>query len=557
MWPSGSVAEHNLLKFMMDSASVPSRSHGRPHCIARRLASTVLLVAAVGDGSVGGVCRADVRPAAVFGPHMVLQRDVPLPVWGSAAPGEQVVVTFGTATGSATADADGAWRVTLPSQQADTAPRRLVIRGDDEVVYDDVLVGEVWLCAGQSNMLLPLSKCDDAKRELAAAREPRMRLLHMQTVATGDRKAYTVDQVAKLVPAGFCRGEWQGCTPDSARSCSAVGYFMGRRIVDTIGVPVGIICVAVGGSPTEAWVRRGALAADPALAAIGRGDWTRNPVLAGWCVSRAAENLARARRAGEALPGDDLGPNHPFKPGFLWESGIAPLVPFAIRGVAWYQGESNADSPARVAQHARLLPALVHDWRRQWGRDDMPFAFVQLPGMNRPDWPAFRETQRLSLAELPHTGMVVTIDLGRRDDVHPGDKRPVGERLAGWALAEVYGRRTVVACGPLPATAEFQGDMVMIRFDHAAGGLRTRDAKPPRHFEAAAADGVFHPADARIDGDGVVVTAPAAARPPHEVRYAWTPFPEPPVNLVNAAGLPASPFRLQRDVPPAHAAVAP
>ena len=514
--------------------------------LGRRLVAGIILA----GGTWHGPCRAEVRPAACFGPHMVLQRESPLPVWGTAAAGERVVVTFAAAREETVADGRGSWRVTLPAQRASATPRPLVIEGGNRVVCDDVLVGDVWLCAGQSNMLLPLAKCVDAKRGIAAAGEPRLRLLHMQTAATGDRPAYTAAQVQRLVPAGFCAGAWQRCTPETARGFSAVGYWMGRRLVAALDVPVGIVCVAVGGSPTEAWVRREALAADPTLAPLVEGDWTRNPTLAGWCVDRAAENLARARRAGEPVPGDDLGPNHPFKPGFLWEAGIAPLVPLAIRGVAWYQGESNADSPARVAQHARLFPALVRDWRRQWGRDDLPFVFVQLPGMNRPDWPAFRETQRRALADLPHAGMAVTIDLGRKDDVHPGDKRPVGERLADWALAHVHGRKDVVASGPLPARVEFRDDAVEIRFDHASGGLRARDGQPPRHFELAAADGVFRAATARIDGDGVVVESPAPAQPPRHVRYAWAPFPEPPVNLVNAAGLPATPFHLQRDVPP-------
>jgi sialate O-acetylesterase len=524
--------------------------HTRMNCLGRRLLPVVLLAVAESYELARGVCRAEVRPAACFGSHMVLQRECPLPVWGAAAAGERVVVTFGAATGTATADAAGAWRVTLPAQAASVTPRRLLIRGGNEVVCDDVLVGDVWLCAGQSNMLLPLAKCDDAKRVIAAAAEPRLRLLQLQTIATGDRPAYTTAQVKRLVPAGFCTGTWQPCTPETARGFSAVGYLMGRRLATVLHVPVGVVCVAVGGSPTEAWIRREALAADPAVAPLVHGDWIRNPALAGWCVDRATANLARARRAGEPVPGDALGPNHPFKPGFLWEAGIAPLVPLAIRGVAWYQGESNADSPARVAQHARLFPALVRDWRRQWGRDDLPFVFVQLPGMNRPDWPAFRETQRRALAELPHAGMVVTIDLGQKNEVHPGDKQPVGERIAGWALAEVHGRKDVDAIGPLPTKTEFEDATVVIRFDHAAAGLRTRDGEPPRHFAVAGEDGAFHPATARIDGACVVVVPPAATRPPRYVRYAWAPFPEPAVNLVNAVGLPVSPFQLARDAPP-------
>lgn len=496
-------------------------------------------------------CRADVRPAACFGDHMVLQREMPVPVWGTAAPGETVTVVFGSARGQATADPRGKWRVTLPPLEACSESGRLVVRGRNEVTITDVLVGEVWLCAGQSNMLLPLARAQAAAGEIRAANRPLLRLHAIATAATGDRAAYTSEQIRKLSAADFCTGTWAVCTPQTARDFSAVGYFFGARLQADLDVPVGVICAAVGGSPTEAWIRPHALAADRALAPLVRGDWMRNPGLAGWCTERAGQNLARAQRAGEAIPTDGLGPNHPFKPGFLWEAGIAPLVPFAIRGIAWYQGESNADSPARVAQHARLFPALVSDWRRQWGRADLPFAFVQLPGMNRPDWPAFRETQRLALAELSPAGMAVTIDLGMKNEVHPPDKKPVGERLAGWALADVYGK-PAGASGPLPISAAFAASgAVEVRFAHAGAGLRTTDGESPRHFEVAGPDGVFQRAVVRMAGDRVIVEPVAESAAPTQVRYAWLPFPEPPVNLVNAAGLPASPFWLKRDGRPA------
>jgi sialate O-acetylesterase len=511
-----------------------------------RLAWAVVLA---GEVLHGRACRAEVRPAACFGDHMVVQQGMPVPVWGQATPGERVIVEFGAARAEAVADAGGSWRVALPAQAVSKTPRALVIQGSNRVEFADVLVGEVWLCAGQSNMLLPLAKCDNAKRELVAADRPLLRVLMMRTAATGDRPAYTPDQVRRLEPQGFCTGEWVACTPAAAGDFSGVGYFLGARLLDALDVPVGIVCVAVGGTPTEAWVRREALAADAAVRPLVRGDWTRNPDLAGWCVDRATENLARARRAGERIPGDELGPNHPFKPGFMWEAGMAPLVPLAIRGIAWYQGESNADSPARVAQHARLFPVLVRDWRRAWNRDDLPFAAVQLPGMNRPDWPAFRETQRRAIADLSHAGLVVTIDLGKKDDVHPGDKRPVGERLAAWALAEVHAQPGVMGTAPSPADAEFRGDgSIVLRFHPAAGGLRTVDGESPRHFEVAGPDRVFRAAAAaRIDGDCVVVEPATESSHPMQIRYAWLPVPEPPVNLVNAAGLPATPFLLQRD----------
>jgi len=488
--------------------------------------------------------RGDVVPAACFGSHMVLQRDLPLPVWGTAAPGERVTVSFGGGAATTVADAEGRWQVRLAPQAASDEPRALVIRGANEVRCDDVLVGEVVLCAGQSNMLLPLAQADEAALEIAAADRPRLRLLTLHAAAGGDPPAYTSEQIRDLVPARFCTGSWEVSTPQTARSFSAVGYFLGAAVGDELGVPVGVICAAVGGAPTESWIGRRALAGDRRLAPLVQGDWMHNPALAGWCVTRAGQNLARARQAGEPIPGDPLGPNHPFKPGFLHESCIAPLAPLAIRGVAWYQGESNADSPARVAQHAALLPVLVADWRRAWGRADLPFAVVQLPGMDRPDWPAFRETQRRAVADLARAALVVTIDLGRKTDVHPPDKRPVGERLARWAVAEARGRAGADASGPLPVGATLRPDGgVTIRFRPEGANLRTTDGEPPRHFEVADSDGPFVAAVARIEGTAVVVTPPAGVAP-RRVRYAWRPFPEPPVNLVDPDGIPAAPFEV-------------
>ena len=492
----------------------------------------------------GSVARADVSVAACFGTHMVLQRDAPLPVWGVAAPGEHVTVAFAGTEAAAVTDASGRWRATLPPRGASAEPGTLVIRGRNEVRFDDVLVGEVWLCAGQSNMLMPLSAVRDAEREIGAARRPRLRLLALRTAAGGDPPAYTAAQIRDLTAGRFCRGAWVACTPEAARDFSAVGLVLGATLEDAIDVPVGIVCAAVGGSPTEAWIDRAALAGDPALAPLVRDDWLHNPALAGWCAERAAANLARAGGHGDPVPGDELGPNHPFKPGFLWEACIAPLVPFAIRGVAWYQGESNADSPARVEQHARLLPALVNDWRRHWGRDDLPFAVVQLPGMSRPDWPAFRETQRRAVAGLEHAGLVVTIDLGSRTDVHPRDKRPVGERIARWALAETLGSVGAASSSPLPTTAIMRGDgTAEVRFRHAGGALATTDGGLPRHVEVAGHDGRFVPAVARIEG-GTLIVVPPRGVSVERIRHAWVPFPEPPANLVNESGLPAAPFEL-------------
>lgn len=335
----------------------------------------------------------EVIPAACFTSHMVLQQGTALPVWGMAEPGERVEVEFAGARAAATADAAGRWQVTLAPQAACREPRPLVIKGSGQsLTLEDVLVGEVWLCAGQSNMLLPLARATAAREEIAAATQPLVRLFPWRAAAGGDRGAYSPAQLAALEPGRFGAGAWQRCTPETAAGFSAVGYFFGQRLAAALDVPVGIVCVAVGGTPAEAWVSRESLAASEQTRSLVAGNWLENPALAGWCVDRARENLGPVLRAGGPLPGDPVGPNHPFKPGFLWEAGIDPLVPLAIRGVCWYQGESNADSPARVVQHEAIFPTLVADWRRAWARPELPFGVVQLPGLDRPDWPAFRDS---------------------------------------------------------------------------------------------------------------------------------------------------------------------
>ena len=489
---------------------------------------------------------AAVEPAIGFSSQMVLQQGRPLPVHGTAKPGERVQVAFAAARAEATADAAGRWQATLPPQEASHEPRTLVISGEhDRVVLEDVLVGEVWLCAGQSNMLLPLSRAADSRRQIAAADRPTLRLFTVEAAAGGDRGAYSPAQLAALEPGRFGRGSWTRCAPTTAAGFSAVGYFLGATLVETLDVPVGIICVAVGGTPAEAWVSRDALAANPPTRSLVAGDWLENPTLAGWCVERARDNLAPSLAGRTTVPSDALGPAHPFKPGFMWEAGLAPFVPLAIRGVCWYQGESNADSPARVAQHEAIFPVLVADWRRAFGRE-LPFGIVQLPGMDRPDWPAFREGQRRLAERIPGTGLVVTTDLGDRKDVHPSDKRPVGERLATWALASVYGRAGP-ATGPLPVAATRGGDgRVTVTFKTTGGGLATSDGQPPQLLEVAGPDGVFQPAAARIAGESLVVE-PAGKQPAGDIvkiRHAWRPFPDPKPNLTGLTGLPATPFEL-------------
>lgn len=485
---------------------------------------------------------AAVTLASAFGDHMVIQRDIPVPVFGVGEPGEVLAVTLGSQRRKATVGKDGRWRVAFDALRASDKPIAFKVVSSNTIELSDVLVGEVWLAAGQSNMEWPLSASDGAKVAVAAANHPGIRLLHLEGAARGGSGKYTPAQLERLTDERFFTGQWRACSPKTAAPFSAVGYYFALKLHQELGVPVGVIDVAIGGTPAEAWISREGLSSHPQLAELVKGNWLDNPHLGAWCRGRARSNLSRALAEDDTIPGDDLGPNHSFKPTFCWSSGVEPLVPTAIRGVLWYQGESNAQEAWRVQQHNQLFPLLVSDWRKRWGRSNLPVLFVQLPSMGRPHWPWFREGQRRTLAQIPNTGMAVTIDVGHPTNVHPTNKRPVGERLARWALAKTY-RQAIVASGPLMRRVRIEGAAVVVEFDHVGGGLVTTDDATPSGFEIAGEDGVFRAASAKIRGKWVTLQHPTVADP-KLVRYAWAPVPQ-RLNLVNSAGLPASPFTTQ------------
>ena len=485
---------------------------------------------------------------------MVLQREMPVPVWGTAPAGARVTVMFAGQVKTTSVDRKGEWRVILAPLAASAHGRVLSVTArdpDDELPvgrlsFTNIVVGEVWLAAGQSNMEFPLRESIHAKEALAKASHSDIRVLKRLGAARGDSSVYTAATIRQLAVDKFCSGRWRIASPGTIGDFSAVAWYFGVRLANELKVPVGLIDVSIGGTPAEAWIRRAALASDPDLQVMTHGNWLTNVALGDWCRDRAKLNLKRALTDGEAIPGDDLGPNHSFKPGFMWDAAVQPLVRFAVRGVIWYQGESNAGTPERVRQYAQLFPLLIRDWRSQWGRADLPFYFVQLPAMDRLEWPAFREVQRRVLESVPDTGMAVTIDTGNRNNVHPPLKKPVGERLALWALAGQYGRR-LECSGPLVRNIKRSGDRLIIEFTHGEG-LRTKDNSPPVGFEIAGTEGRFVKATAAIDGDSVVLHSPAV-QSPVEARYGWQPFPEPALNLINSAGFPASPFGMITSAP--------
>lgn len=485
-----------------------------------------------------GAATPELAVPALFSDHMVLQQGKRIPIWGAARPGETVLVEIGQRKARAVADDAGRWRATLRPLEAGGPYTMTVRSGSNSLAIQDVLVGEVWVCSGQSNMEWPLNLARDSEKEIAGANFPHIRL-------------FTAPKVVAAEPQKSCGGQWAVCSPEIAANFSAVGYFFGRELHHELGVPVGLIDNSWGGTPAEAWTTRETLDADPDF----------QPILARWeeILAKYPEAKAdyekkleewkaaaeKAKEKGEAEPPKPmppLGPEHPHRASGLYNGMVAPLTPFALRGVIWYQGESNV---GRAYQYRKLFPAMIRDWRQAWGQGNFPFLFVQLANfMERveepqpsSEWAELREAQLMTLA-LENTAMAVTIDIGDAKDIHPRNKQDVGHRLALAALAKTY-RKRVTYSGPIYKTMRIRGNEVRLSFDHVDGGLVAQGG-PLKGFTIAGSDRKFVWAEARIEGRKVVVCSDAVPRPV-AVRYAWANNPD--CNLYNAAGLPASPFR--------------
>jgi sialate O-acetylesterase len=479
--------------------------------------------------------RADVKPATLFADNMVLQRDMPLPVWGKADAGEQVVVSVGNRRAETVAGADGRWMLRLEPLEAG-GPLELSIGGKNSLVFKNVLVGEVWVAGGQSNMEMRVSQADHGDEAAAAANDPQIRFFK-----TGGS--------LPAEPAEVASGDWQLCQPDRVKDWSAAAYFFAVEIRASEGVPVGILQSAAGWTVAESWTSRQTLAADPEFRYMLEwwGKWSQayphakelyDHKRAEWQTAADAAKLA-----GQPAPPEPPAPMNPtfiHHPSLLFNGMIHPLVPFAIRGAIWYQGETSA---SRADQYRRLFPALIGDWRRHWKQGDFPFIFVQIAPLGANvidlvDRAELRDAQREALA-VKNTAMVVTIDIGEKDDEHPKNKQAVGHRLALAAERLAYGK-DVPASGPLYKQMRVEGSTIRLTFSDFSGGLVAKNGGPLVGFSLAGADRKFVPAEARIDGDTVVVSAAGVAEPA-AIRYAWANWPE--FSLLDRAGLPASPFR--------------
>ena len=492
---------------------------------------------------------AEVTLPRIIGNNMVLQRDMQVPIWGWASAGEEITITLGTEDGDAEplfsttviADAEGNWQVKMPAMQAG-GPYKLRVAGNNTLELTNVLFGEVWVCSGQSNMQWSVSASKDSEAEIAAADYPNIRLFYVPRVPSG-------------LPQNDVEADWYETTPETIANFSAVAYYFGRKLYKNIDVPIGLINTSWGGTRIEPWTPPAGFASVPTLESISKE------------IQEAHENylqqlpqkmkdieawIAETRKALETdahlteMPDNRHPLRHQARPTGLYNGMVHPLVPYAIRGALWYQGESNLREG--MLYHEKMK-ALINGWREVWGQGDFPFYFVQLApfnygGRNASPFflPQIWEAQTATLA-VPNTGMAVTTDIGNLRDIHPRNKQDVGRRLALWALAKTYGREDVTYSGPLYKSMTVEGNKIRLSFDYVGSGLMARDEKPLTWFEIAGEDKQFVEAKATVDGNTIVVSSDTVANPV-AVRFGWHQSAEP--NFVNKEGLPASPFRTHR-----------
>ncbi len=450
-----------------------------------------------------------------FNCNMVLQQGIPIPVWGWASPGEKVSVTFNNKTVTTKTGKDGKWKITLPSMNYG-GPYNMVVKGSNLRTIENILIGEVWVCSGQSNMEFNLSSAINAQAEIAASDYPEIRLFTVKR------------RMAQTPMENLEEGEWWQCSPVSSPKFSAVAYFFGRALYQKLKVPIGLINTSWGGTVAETWTSPEAIA--------------KNPDFAAKLEDLKKIDLAEYNKTNEKK----LGPNS--YPTLLFNGMINPLIPYGIKGAIWYQGEGNA---GRAFQYRRVFSDMIKDWRAQWDQGDFPFLFVQLANFMKADsipvestWAELREAQSMTLA-LPKTGMASAIDVGNALDIHPKDKQTVGNRLALSALTVAY-RQPIENLGPVYKEMKIIGNTVEITFDHTVLGLKAKDKYGyVKGFTLAGTDHKFYWAKAMITGTNTLVVSSPDVNVPVAVRYGWANNPD-DVNLYNSKDLPADPFRTDK-----------
>lgn len=500
----------------------------RRHLLLKLWRTALLTAALPAFGAVTQSARASApQPGALFGNGAVLQRDKPIPVWGTAEPGTEIRVKFRAQSATAHTDAEGKWSVKLKPETAG-GPDPLTIEGKDaSCTVKDVLVGEVWLASGQSNMVFTL-------KANPVPADPALRV-------------FNVPQRPADAPAQSMGGKWSAVTPYT----SAVAYFFGRKLREQLKIPVGVVISSVGGTAISSWISEEGAGSVPAVRTKLVTEWqayvagypaaqkTYEESLAAW-----NEHKKQAESAGmtfkERKPEAPIPPNTPRRPFCLFNGMIHPVAPYALRGVLWYQGESDSASE-RAPVYESMLRAMIDDWRTRWAQPELPFLIVQLPIFHEDNWVLIRAAQE-AVSREPGNGMIVTLDVGEKTNIHPVNKQPVGERLANLAAADVYGLK-IPAHSPAPGTAKLENGAVRIAFACDDGAsLVCKSEGASSGVELAGADGHFFPAQARTEENSLLVSCPEVPKP-EQVRYAWAGAPA--VTIFDSNGLPTSPFLLK------------
>ncbi|WP_317192031.1 sialate O-acetylesterase [Salegentibacter maritimus] len=476
---------------------------------------------------------AQIEISEIFTSNMVLQRDKPIKIWGKGVPGDKLQVNFLNETAKASVRADSTWQIVFKKQQATTKPQTLVVKSSEEkIILTNILVGDVWLLIGQSNMEWPMGvemHYEEAKRE---AKNPNLRFFNPTFIGKNIYGTpYDKDQLNSLNNnILFQESKWEESDSSSFKDMSAVGYYFGREIVKAENTTIGLMNLAIGGAPIEAFIDIQALKKNKQFAAKTKGNWLKNDALPVWIRERGMQNVGHSQAVN----------NHAYKPGFAFKTGVKPILKMPIKGILWYQGESNAQEMARVNEYPELQKLLIKDYRKQWRDKNLPFYWVQLSSIDTTNydshyWPEFRDGQRKLLNELEHVGMAVSSDVGNRNDIHPRNKKAVGKRLARWALKNEYGEDIIVS-GPLPQKAEYKNGNIIVEFKYTAKGLQTLDEKAVRGFSI----------DGKTELTGEIkdkkIIVPSAEKPEY-IYYNWQAYTI--GNLENSEELPVSTFKIE------------
>ncbi len=477
----------------------------------------------------------------VYGSHMVLPHSVKVPITGTADPGESITIKFGSTSITTKSNADGKWKVVLPPMKPSATGRNLSASQNGETTrLEDILVGELWVASGQSNMLFRMNETNTQKEDIPKATNSKIRFLNNRPQSHTNNAHYSDKDFANVTTSNFYKGEWQVCSPSTVPTMSAVGYYFGEELCKNLNIPVGIIHSSLGGSEIVAWFPKEVVDNDEKFSSLRGNHWLQSHLISDWVKGRAKKNITPRLNSGT--------PDHPYKPTFLYEAGISWTTQLPISGVLWYQGESDAEIIDNK-QNSMLLETMINSWKKAYNNPKLPFVMIQLPRINdgsklRAGWPEFREMQDDVAKYLTNVYCVNTIDLGSTNsNVHPPFKRPVGERAAATALNKIYKKK--IACdGPALKDCKPKGNKLLIQLTNAKG-LTTTDKKAPTEFEIAGADGKFYPATAKIEkvnGQTAIISLTSEqVKAPTQGRYCWKYFVTP--NLINSDKLPARPFR--------------